>query len=181
MSKPSLAANEPVDLVIVGAGPVGTSLAVLAVQRGFSTILIDARDPSAAPATDTRTFAIVRGSWRMLGATGVHPLLEGTTEALNGLEATDGGSHVFGAPGVIFGNEDLPDDDDGQPLGQMVPSADLQKALDEVAGQIAGTDQGLVILNGARFKGLEDGPGPATVLLEDGPGSALVWSPPATG
>ncbi|KCZ47106.1 MULTISPECIES: FAD-dependent oxidoreductase [unclassified Hyphomonas] len=168
MSKPSLASNEPVDLVIVGAGPVGTSLAVLAVQRGFSTILIDARDPSAAPATDTRTFAIVRGSWRMLGATGVHPLLEGTTEALNGLEATDGGSHVFGAPGVIFGNEDLPDDDDGQPLGQMVPSADLQKALDEVAGQIAGTDQGLVILNGARFKGLEDGPGPATVVLEDG-------------
>jgi 2-octaprenyl-6-methoxyphenol hydroxylase len=104
----------------------------------------------------------------MLGATGVHPLLEGTTEALNGLEATDGGSHVFGAPGVIFGNEDLPDDDDGQPLGQMVPSADLQKALDEIAGQIAGTDQGLVILNGARFKGLEDGPGPATVVLEDG-------------
>ena len=168
MSKPSLASNEPVDLVIVGAGPVGTSLAVLAVQRGFSTILIDARDPSAAPATDTRTFAIVRGSWRMLGATGVHPLLEGTTEALNGLEATDGGSHVFGAPGVIFGNEDLPDDDDGQPLGQMVPSADLQKALDEVAGQIAGTDQGLIILNGARFQALEDGPGPATVLLEDG-------------
>ncbi|MEZ5999861.1 FAD-dependent monooxygenase [Hyphomonas sp.] len=168
MSKPSLASNEPVDLVIVGAGPVGTSLAVLAVQRGFSTILIDAREPSAAPATDTRTFAIVRGSWRMLGATGVHPLLEGCTEPLNGLEATDGGSHVFGAPGVIFGNEDLPEDDDGQPLGQMVPSADLQKALDEVAGQIAGTDQGLVILNDARFKGLEEGPGPATVVLEDG-------------
>ncbi|HAE27362.1 MULTISPECIES: FAD-dependent monooxygenase [Hyphomonas] len=168
MLKPSPASNEPVDLVIVGAGPVGTSLAILAVQRGFSTILVDARDPSATPATDTRTFAIVRGSWRMLGATGVHPLLEGVTEPLNGLEAVDGGSHVFGAPGVIFGNEDLPQDDDGQPLGQMVPSAALQKALDEVAGQIAGTDQGLIILNGARFQALEDGPGPATVLLEDG-------------
>ena len=168
MLKPSPASNEPVDLVIVGAGPVGTSLAILAVQRGFSTILVDARDPSATPATDTRTFAIVRGSWRMLGATGVHPLLEGVTEPLNGLEAVDGGSHVFGAPGVIFGNEDLPQDDDGQPLGQMVPSAALQKALDEVAGQIAGTDKGLIILNGARFQALEDGPGPATVLLEDG-------------
>ncbi len=168
MSKPSPASNEPVDLVIVGAGPVGTSLAILAVQRGFSTVLIDARQPSAAPATDTRTFAIVRGSWRMLGATGVRPLLEGVTEPLNGLEAIDGGSHVFGAPGVIFGNEDLPGDDDGQPLGQMVPSADLQRALDEVAGQIAGTDQGLVILNGAKFRTLEEGPGPATVVLEDG-------------
>lgn len=168
MSKPSPSSNEPVDLVIVGAGPVGTSLAILAVQRGFSTILIDARDPSAAPATDTRTFAIVRGSWRMLGATGVHPLLEGVIAPLNGLEAVDGGSHVFGAPGVIFGNEDLPADNDGQPLGQMVPSADLQKALDEIAGQIAGTDEGLTILHKARFQSLEDGPGPATVVLEDG-------------
>ncbi len=168
MLKPSPASNEPVDLVIVGAGPVGTSLAVLAFQRGFSTILIDARDPSAAPPTDTRTFAIVRGSWRLLGATGVHPLLEDVIAPLNGLEAIDGGSHVFGAPEVIFGNDDLPQDDDGQPLGQMVPSADLQEALDKVAGQIAGTDQGLTILNGARFKALEDGPGPATVVLEDG-------------
>nr|WP_321439472.1 FAD-dependent monooxygenase [uncultured Hyphomonas sp.] len=168
MSKPCLSSNEPVDLVIVGAGPVGTSLAVLAVQRGFSTILIDARDPAAAPATDTRTFAIVRGSWRMLGATGVHPLLEGVIAPLNGLEAVDGGSHVFAAPGVIFGNEDLPADNDGQPLGQMVPSADLQKALDEIAGQIAGTDERLTILQNARFQSLEDGPGPATVVLEDG-------------
>lgn len=168
MSQPSLSSNEPVDLVIVGAGPVGTSLAVLAVQRGFSTILIDARDPATAPAMDTRTFAIVRGSWRMLGATGVHPLLEGVIAPLNGLEAVDGGSHVFGAPGVIFGNEDLPADNDGQPLGQMVPSADLQKGLDEIAGQIAGTDERLTILQKARFKTLEDGPGPATVVLEDG-------------
>ncbi len=117
---------------------------------------------------DTRTFAIVRGSWRMLGATGVHPLLEGVIAPLNGLEAVDGGSHVFGAPGVIFGNEDLPADNDGQPLGQMVPSADLQKALDEIAGQIAGTDERLTILQKARFKTLEEGPGPATVVLEDG-------------
>ena len=168
MSKPNAVPPEIADLVIVGAGPVGTSLAILAVQRGFSTILIDARDPSAEPAMDTRTFAIVRGSWRMLGATGVHPLLADVIEPLNGLEAVDGGSHVFGAPGVIFGNDDLPEDDHGQPLGQMVPSADLQRALDQLAGQIAGTEQGLVILKGARFQSLEDGPGPATIVLADG-------------
>ena len=168
MSKPYPAPSEIVDLVIVGAGPVGTSLAILAVQRGFSTILIDAREPTATPAADTRTFAIVRGSWRMLGATGVHPLLRDVIEPLNGLEAVDGGSHMFGAPGVIFGNEDLPADDNGEPLGQMVPSADLQRALDGVAGQIAGSGEGLVILNGARFQALEDGPGPAVVVLADG-------------
>jgi 2-octaprenyl-6-methoxyphenol hydroxylase len=168
MSKPNSAPNEIVDLVIIGAGPVGTSLAVLAVQRGFSTILVDARDPSAVPATDTRTFAIVRGSWRLLGATGVHPLLEGVTEPLNGLEAVDGGTHAFGAPGIIFGNDDLPADDDGQPLGQMVPSADLQVALDKVTGQITGTEGGLTWLKNTRFEALEDGAAATTVVLSDG-------------
>lgn len=164
MSKPYALPDKAVDLVIVGAGPVGTSLAILAVRRGFSTLLIDAREPSAVPATDTRTFAIVRGSWRMLGATGAHPLLEGVTEPLNGLEAVDGGTHVFGAPGVLFGNEDLPEDNDGQPLGQMVPAAELQEALD----QIAGTETGLFWLKGARFAALEQGPASATVILSDG-------------
>ena len=164
MSKPSALPNEIVDLVIVGAGPAGTSLAVLAVQRGFSTVLIDAREASAAPAADARTFAIVRGSWRMLGATGVHPLLEGAIEPLNGLEAVDGGTHAFGAPAVIFGNEDLPEDRDDQPLGQMVPAADLQRALDEIAGQT----EGLIWLKGARFAGLEEKPGSAIVALADG-------------
>jgi 2-octaprenyl-6-methoxyphenol hydroxylase len=164
MSKPSALPKEIVDLVIIGAGPVGISLAVLAVQRGFSTILIDAREPSAVPATDTRTFAIVRGSWRLLGATGVHPLLEEVIEPLNGLEAVDGGTHAFGAPGVIFGSDDLPEDDDGQPLGQMVPAADLQHALDEIAGRT----EGLIWLKGARFAALEEGPASATVTLTDG-------------
>ena len=168
MSKPYPLPEGIADLAIVGAGPVGISLAILAAQRGFSTILIDAREPSAVPAADTRTFAIVRGSWRMLGATGVHPLLEGVIEPLNGLEAIDGGSHAFGAPGVIFGNEDLPEDDDGQPLGQMVPAADLQRALDGVAAQMAETSEDFTWLRGVKFSALEDGPGAATITLADG-------------
>ncbi|MCA8905255.1 MAG: FAD-dependent monooxygenase, partial [Hyphomonas sp.] len=163
MSKPYEVPDGIVDLVVVGAGPVGTSLAILATQRGFSTVLVDGRDPSAIPAMDTRTFAIVRGSWRLLGATGVHPLLEGVTEPLNGLEAVDGGSHAFGAPFVLFGNEDLPEDESGQPLGQMVPSADLQRGLDRITGET----EGLVWLRGARFERLETGPASATVILQD--------------
>ena len=117
--------DQTYDLAIIGAGPVGTTLAILAAQRGFSVALVDARDPDVAPRPDTRTFAIVRGSWRLLGAAGVTDALCGSTEPLNGLEAVDGGTHWFGAPGVLFGNEDLPDDPDGQPLGQMVPAAAL--------------------------------------------------------
>jgi len=168
MSKPYAAPKETADLVIVGAGPVGTSLAILAVKRGFSTTLIDAREPSAAPATDTRTFAIVRGSWRMLGATGAHPLLEDVTEPLNGLEAVDGGTHLFGAPAVLFGTEDLPEDADGQPLGQMVPAADLQHALDTIASRLEAESSNFNWLKGATFTGLEEEPGAAIVSLSDG-------------
>ncbi|MEZ5946030.1 MAG: hypothetical protein R3C04_04130 [Hyphomonas sp.] len=166
MSKPYEVPEGIVDLVVIGAGPVGTSLSILATQRGFSTVLVDGRDPSAIPAMDTRNFAIVRGSWRLLGATGVHPLLEGVTEPLNGLEAVDGGSHVFGAPFVLFGNEDLPEDEAGEPLGQMIPAADLQAALDRITGET----EGLSWLRGARFADIDTGPACATVRLEDGTG-----------
>lgn len=164
MTKTALQSDRTYDLAIVGAGPVGTTLAILAANRGFSVILIDARDPDAVPRQDTRTFAIVRGSWRLLGAAGVTEALGGLTEPLNGLEAIDGGTHWFGAPGVLFGNEDLPDDPDGQPLGQMVPAAALQAALDEACGRTDGIDW----RHGQLFEGMETGPAGATLILSDG-------------
>lgn len=153
------------DLAVIGAGPVGTLLAVLAARAGLKTVLVDARPETGAPATDTRSFAIVRGSWRLLGAAGVHADLEGLTEPLNGLEAVDGGTHWFGAPWAAFSAEDL-----GGPgceaLGQLVPAGALQTALDRQAGS---TD-GLIWKRNARFSGYEAGPAGATVTLESGEG-----------
>lgn len=152
------------DLAIVGAGPVGTSLGILAARAGFSVTLIDARPESAVTATDTRTFAIVRGSWRLLGATGVTGELADVITPLNGLEAEDGGTHWFGAPHVAFSNEDLGGGTGEDALGQMVPAAALQAALDR---QTAAT-QGLTWLRGARFSGMETGPAGAVITLENG-------------
>ena len=67
-------------------------------------------------------------------------------------------------PGVLFGNDDLPDDPDGQPLGQMVPAADLQAALDdacEKAGEIEW-------VQGKLFESMEIGPASASLTLSDG-------------
>ncbi|HBX93654.1 MAG TPA: 2-octaprenyl-3-methyl-6-methoxy-1,4-benzoquinol hydroxylase, partial [Hyphomonas sp.] len=164
MTKTAAQSDRVYDLAIVGAGPVGTTLAILAAQRGFSVILVDARDPNAPVRKDTRTFAIVRGSWRLLDAAGVTNAMRGSTEPLNGLEAIDGGTHWFGVPGVLFGNDDLPDDPDGQPLGQMVPAADLQAALDdacEKAGEIEW-------VQGKLFESMEIGPASASLTLSDG-------------
>ena len=119
------------DLAIVGAGPAGASLALAAAQAGFSVTLIDARDP-AIQRPDGRNFAIVRGSWNLLKSIGVTGALKEGIQPLNGLEATDGGRHWFGAPSILFTSDDLPPDQEGTPLGYMVEAPRLQAALDEV-------------------------------------------------
>ncbi len=151
------------DLVVVGAGPVGTTLAILAAQRGFDTVLIDTRPVDAGPQNDGRTFAIVRGSWRLIGAAGVHADLVGQTEPLNGLEAMDGGRHFFGAPAVAFGGEDLPGATQ-EPLGQMVPAENLQAALDAAAARTPG----LTWQRGTRFTALTSHTAFADVTLLSG-------------
>ena len=83
------------DLAIIGAGPAGGALALLAAKAGFDTILVDARDLSAAGKTDGRNYAIVTGSWRLLEAAGIAQSLIDTAQPLNGLEAVDGGSPCF--------------------------------------------------------------------------------------
>lgn len=163
------ASRPPASLAVVGAGPVGTSLAVLAAQAGFTVTLIDGRPPTGANTADTRTFAVVRGSWRLLCATGIGAELAGKTTPLNGLDAEDGGTHWFGAPHAAFSARDLDPDNREEPLGQMVPAGALQTALDR---QTASTP-GLTWLRGARFSGMKTGPSGAEISLEDG---TVVWA-----
>ncbi len=150
------------DLAVVGAGSVGTSLAILAAQAGFTVTLIDARPETAATSKDTRTFAIVRGSWRLLGAAGVTGELADVITPLNRLEAEDGGTHWFGAPHVAFSNDDLNPGSGDDALGQMVPASALQMALDRKAA----VTPGLTWLKGARFSGMDTGPAGAEIQLE---------------
>lgn len=164
MRETGMSLSPETDLAVIGAGPVGTSLAILAAQAGFTVTLVDGRPAAAANTTDTRTFAIVRGSWRLLSATGIGPELAEAITPLNGLEAEDGGTHWFGAPHAAFHSSDLEPGADGEPLGQMVPAGALQAALDRVAG----ATEGLTWLRGARFSGMETGPAGAQVKLEDG-------------
>ncbi len=152
------------DIAIIGAGPAGTSLAILAAQAGFRTILIDARDLSAPARKDSRTFAIVRGNWRMLGTLGIADDLAGLIQPLNGLEAIDGGKHFFGAPSVLFTNDDLPKDADGEPLGQMVPAGALQAALDK---RLA-CEPNLTHLTPAFFESIEHSASKTRLTLRDG-------------
>ena len=149
------------DLAIVGGGPAGATLALLTARHGFNTILVDARDPDATGRRDPRNYAIVRGSWRLLGAAGVAETLQPHAQPLNGLEAVDGAPHWFGAPSVLFSNEDLSGE---EPLGYMIEAARLQEALDQAVNETPG----LVRLAPALFDTLEQTPGHASLVLRDG-------------
>lgn len=155
---------ERTEIVIVGAGPTGASLAVALAKADFEVALVDARDAAAKARPDTRNFAVVTGSWRLLSAIGVAEKLAGKTQPLHGLEAIDGGTHWFGTPAVLFGDDDLPDRDEGEALGQMIEAPKLQAALDETIGEVAN----LTVIAPARFESFETGPGHILVRLEGG-------------
>jgi 2-octaprenyl-6-methoxyphenol hydroxylase len=151
------------DIAIIGAGPTGATLALAAAQTGFSVLLIDGRDPEHARA-DGRNFAIVRGSWRLLAGCGVTEELLGHAQPLNGLEATDGGRHWFGAPSALFTADDLPDDAEDMPLGYMIEAPRLQAALDR---KLAARDR-VHWKQKAAFTGFERGTGHVALSLADG-------------
>jgi len=164
MAETEKRAPQTTDLAVIGAGPAGSALAVLAARAGFAVTLVDARPAQAGAASDTRTFAIVRGSWRLLLAAGIGPDLAGMTTPLNGLEAEDGGTHWLGSPRTAFQTQDLEPAADGQALGQMVPAAALQAALDRQASRTPG----LTWLRGARFSAVTPVLSGAQVSLADG-------------
>ena len=156
--------NRLFDIAIVGAGPTGAALAIGLAQLGLDVAVIDARDPSATPPADGRNYAIVTGSWRLLRSIGVTEALAECCQPLNGLEATDGGTHYFGQPSVLFTNSDLDSADPDEPLGQMVMADPLQGALDAA---LAENDK-ITWLAPARFERLEQDGGTVTLSLEDG-------------
>ena len=163
LSSPPSGPDSISDLAIIGAGPTGASLALAAAQAGFSVTLIDARDP-AIQRPDGRNFAIVRGSWNLLKSIGVAQALKEGIQPLNGLEATDGGRHWFGAPSTLFTSDDLPPDQDGTPLGYMVEAPSLQAALDEAMT----AESGIKWYKNTQFRTLEDSAGHISYTLSTG-------------
>ena len=152
------------DVAIVGAGPTGASLALGLAQIGLDIVLIDARDLTQAPPPDGRNFAIVTGSWRLLRSLGVTKTLSESSQALNGLEAIDGGTHYFGRPSVLFQKDDLESADPDEPLGQMVKAEPLQSALDQAVAE----NNRITHLTPEKFETAEAHPGAIRLSLASG-------------
>jgi 2-octaprenyl-6-methoxyphenol hydroxylase len=106
------AENESAELIIVGGGLVGLSLAIACAEGGIDTLVIEAESPDTLvnPNYDGRTCAIAHGSQQVLHAIGAWEAIAPYAEPIRDIRVTDGGWHVQGESRayVHYSDRDLP-------------------------------------------------------------------------
>ena len=118
------------DVCIVGAGPVGGTLACRLAMAGVSTVLVDraALPPMAHPAFDGRAYAIAAGSRALLVEAGVWDRLPDPPHPILDIRVTDG---RVGRPAsrlhLHFDHREA--GGDPGPFGWMVEARGLRRAL----------------------------------------------------
>ena len=119
---------ERADVIILGGGLIGLTLAIALDRHGLSSIVVDPADPRVldAPGYDGRATAIASASWRMLEAIGVAGALKDHGCPIEAIRISDGL-----APGGLVFEPDAA----GGPLGIMVENRLLRSTLREAAQQ----------------------------------------------
>jgi 2-octaprenyl-6-methoxyphenol hydroxylase len=114
------------DVIILGGGLVGLTIAIALDRHGLTSIVVDPADPQTqlTPQYDGRATAVASASWRMLEAIGVGERLEGQGCPIRSIRVSDG----LEPGGLQFDPE--PDDD---PLGIMFENRLLRAALRDSA------------------------------------------------
>ncbi len=114
------------DLVILGGGLVGLTLALAAAQAGITSHVVEREDPAdlTAAGADGRASAISTASWNLFANIGLAPQLEGLGCPIDAIAVTDGMK-----PGRI---DFKPAPEDGL-LGRMFANRDLRLALHAAA------------------------------------------------
>ena len=106
------------EIVIIGAGPVGATFALLAKHQGLNVSLMEARE---GPSRETRSLALSHGSRDILDAAGIWNANLNATE-IHAIHTSQKGG---------FGRSLITREDGGVPaLGYVLSYADLQTALD---------------------------------------------------
>lgn len=162
----SAAPAERRDLVILGGGLVGMTLALAAARQGLTSHVVDRADPAelTAVGADGRASAISTASWNLFGNIGLTERLERLGCPIEAIAVTDGMK-----PGRI---DFRPEPEEGT-LGRMFANRDLRLALFEAARE----EPAVAWHTSAEVVGRERGPHGVAVTLADGrrlSGSLLV-------
>lgn len=147
------------DVLIVGGGPVGLTLALALVQsaRGIRVGLVDRR-PLSVP-RDARASAIAAGVRRVFEALGVWPQMEAQAQPILSMRITDSGQGDISRPLFLtFDGEVAP----GEAFAHMVPnSVSGQVLLEAVKDQIT-------VIAPATISGYRAEGDMAALMLDDG-------------
>jgi 2-octaprenyl-6-methoxyphenol hydroxylase len=121
-------ANDTRDLVILGGGLVGMTLALAAAKKGLSSHVIDRADPAelTAEGFDDRATAISTASWHLFENIGIAAGLEQFACDIASIAVTDQNK-----PGRL----DFQPGEGGGTLGRMFPNRRLRLALFEAAAK----------------------------------------------
>ncbi len=111
-----------VDVLIVGGGLVGSTLAAALAGTGVSAAVVDSTDLYSAINSefDGRSFAVSHASHRLLSAVGIWPYLDKDQSPILDIRISDGSSLMF----LHFDQRDS----GGKPMGYMVENHSLRRA-----------------------------------------------------
>ncbi|MEQ8735475.1 MAG: UbiH/UbiF/VisC/COQ6 family ubiquinone biosynthesis hydroxylase [Rhodospirillaceae bacterium] len=111
------------DVIVIGAGLIGSTLACGLSANGISTVMVDRSDPAAtlSPTLDGRASAIAHASRIALEGIGLWPLIADQTGEIREIRVSDGSSLMF----LHYDHEEIGD----QPLGHMAENRTLRTGL----------------------------------------------------
>lgn len=147
------------DVLIVGGGPVGLTLALALVQSasGIRVGLVDRR-PLSVP-RDARASAIAAGVRRVFEALGVWPAMAAASQPITAMRITDSGAGDISRPLFLTFDGDIAP---GEAFAHMVPnSVSGQVLLDAVGEKIS-------VIAPATITGYTTEAGAARLMLDDG-------------
>ena len=142
--------NAVVDVAIIGAGPVGASLALMLAQAGFNVAALEAR-PKLLQSNQTRSIAISHGSRVVLEGAGL-PWQALNATAITAVHTSHKGN--FGRTVIKAAEANVP------ALGYVASYANLQNTLDAqlmIATQTQTQTRPLHITTGVTIQGITQG------------------------
>ena len=131
-----------VEVCVIGAGPVGGTLACRLAEAGIATAVIDrtALPPMEHPDFDGRAYAIAAGSRLVLDAAGLWSRLPDPPCPIRSIRVSDGSIGRPASPLHLhfdLGEGGLPDGEDYSAFGWMVEARSLRRALNTRLHQLS--------------------------------------------
>jgi len=150
--------NSDTDLLIVGGGMVGMTLAIATAEAGLRVVIVDTSDPATQIdlAFDGRTCAIAYGPQQLLATIGAWDGMAGAAEPILDIRVSDGESPLF----LHYGHDAVGD----APFGHIVENRTIRRALLARARELPNID----LRAPASVAAFDHDGGAATVRLGDG-------------